>query len=59
MNGEKIFSLTAEELRNKYLEYIEQQVKENQISLGRQTNIKTYTKHYPDFVGKNTKILRK
>ena len=57
MNGEKIFSLTAEELRNKYLVYIEQQVKENQISVGRQTNIKTYTKHYLDFVGKNTKIL--
>jgi len=57
MNGEKIFSLTAEELRNKYLKYIEQEVKENQISLGRQTNIKTFTKHYLDFVGKNTKIL--
>ena len=27
--GEKIFSLTADELRNKYLDYIEQQVKEN------------------------------
>lgn len=57
MNGEKIFSLTADELRNKYLNYIEQQVKENQISSGRQTNIKTYTKHYLDFIGKNTKIL--
>jgi integrase len=54
--GEKIFSLSAEELRNKYLKYIEQQVKENQISSGRQTNIKTYTKHYLDFVGKNSKI---
>lgn len=57
MNGEKIFSLTAEELRDKYLIHIEQQVKENQISSGRQTNIKTYTKHYLDFVGKNAKIL--
>lgn len=54
--GEKIFSLTAEELRNKYLEYINKQVQENQLSVGRQTNIKTYTKHYLEFVGKNTKI---
>ena len=54
--GEKIFSLTADELRNKYLEYIEKQVQENQLSVGRQTNIKTYTKHYLEFVGKNTKI---
>lgn len=57
MNGEKIFSLTAEELRDKYLIHIEQEVKEKQISSGRQTNIKTYTKHYLNFVGKNTKIL--
>lgn len=57
MNGEKLFSITANELRNKYLEYIEKQVKEKQLSIGRQTNIKTYTKHYLNFVGKNTKIL--
>jgi integrase len=57
LTGEKIFSLTAEELREKYLKHIEQQVKENQLSVGRQTNIKTFTKHYLDFVGKNTKIL--
>ena len=55
-NGEKLFSLTAEELREKYLNYIEQQVKEKQISIGRQSNIKTFTKHYLDFVGKNSKI---
>jgi integrase len=57
MSGEKLFSITANELRNKYLEYIEKQVKEKQLSIGRQTNIKTYTKHYLNFVGKNTKIL--
>jgi len=57
MNGEKLFSITANELRNKYLEYIEKQVKEKQLSIGRQTNIKTYTKHFLNFVGKNTKIL--
>jgi len=55
-NGEKLFSLTAEELREKYLKYIEQQVKEKQLSVGRQSNIKTFTKHYLDFVGKNSKI---
>ena len=55
-NGEKLFSLTAEELRDKYLKFIEQQVKEKQISVGRQSNIKTFTKHYLDFVGKNSKI---
>jgi integrase len=57
LTGEKIFSLTADELREKYLKHIEQQVKENQLSLGRQGNIKTFTKHYIEFVGKNTKIL--
>ena len=57
LQGEKVFSLTANEFRNKYLEYIEKQVEENQISSGRRSNIKTYTKHYLDFVGVKTKIL--
>ena len=56
LTGEKLFSLTADELREKYLKHIEQQVKEKQLSLGRQGNIKTFTKHYLEFVGKNTKI---
>ena len=56
MNGEKLFSITAEELRNKYLLYIEKQVQENQLSVGRQGNIKTFTKHYLDYVGKTSKI---
>ena len=55
-SGEKIFSITAEELAIKYLEYIEKQVQENQLSVRRQSNIKTFTKHYLDFVGKKTKI---
>ena len=55
-SGEKIFSITAEELAIKYLEFIEKQVKENQLSVRRQSNIKTFTKHYLDFVGKKTKI---
>ena len=55
-SGEKIFSITAEELAIKYLEFIEKQVQENQLSVRRQSNIKTFTKHYLDFVGKKTKI---
>jgi len=55
-SGEKIFSLTSEELTIKYLEFIEKQVQENQLSVRRQSNIKTFLKHYLDFVGKKTKI---
>ena len=56
LNGQKIFSITANELRNRYLESVEELVTSGQLSKGRQTNIKTFTKHYVDFVGKNTKI---
>lgn len=56
LNGVKIFSISAEEFREKYLSYIQTLVDEGQISKGRQTNVKTFTKHYMEFVGKNTKI---
>jgi integrase len=56
LNGEKLFSLTASDLRNKYLEHVTELVEGGQISAGRLTNIKTYTKHYQDFVGKEAKI---
>ena len=56
LNGEKLFSLTANEMRERYLKYVQTLVDENQLSVGRQTNIKTFTKHYLEFVGKNTKI---
>lgn len=56
MNDEKIFSITAEELREKFLKHIEEQVKMKQLSAGRASNIKTYTKHYLEFVGRTTKI---
>jgi len=56
LNGEKLFSLTANEMRERYLKYVQTLVDEKQISVGRQTNIKTFTKHYLEFVGKNTKI---
>lgn len=56
MNGEKLFSMTADELRTRYLAHIQKEVDGDQLSKGRQTNIKTFTKHYLEFVGKNTKI---
>jgi integrase len=56
INDEKIFSITAEELREKFLKHIDEQVKLKQLSPGRASNIKTYTKHYLDFVGRTTKI---
>lgn len=56
LNGEKIFSISAKDLRDQYLDYIASLVKENQISKGRAGNIKTFTKHYMEFVGSTTKI---
>jgi hypothetical protein len=56
LNGEKLFSLTAEDLRKKYLEHVTELVAGGQISAGRLTNIKTFTKHYQNFVGKEAKI---
>jgi integrase len=54
--NEKIFSITLDELRNRYLEHIQQQVNSRQLSKGRAGNVKTYTKHCLEFLGKNTKI---
>lgn len=56
MNDEKIFSITAQELRDKFLAHVAQQVKMGQLSAGRAANVKTYTKHYLDFVVRTTKI---
>lgn len=55
-SGEKLFSMTAKELRTKYLEHVKEEVDANQLSEGRFTNVKTFTKHYLRFVGENTKI---
>lgn len=54
--NEKIFSITANELRDKYLEHVKANVQQNQLSRGRESNIKTFTRHYIDFVGKLSKI---
>ena len=56
LSGEKIFSISAEELRTRYLESVEELVTAGQISEGRGRNIKTYTKHWMEFVGKATRI---
>ena len=56
IQNEKIFSITLDELRNRYLKHIQSQVDSRQLSKGRQTNIKTYTKHCVEFLGKNQKI---
>ena len=55
-NEEKIFSITSFELRELFLKNIKEQVRLNQLSVGRESNIKTFTKHYLDFVNKNTRI---
>jgi len=55
-SGEKLFSMTAKELRSKYLEYIKEEVDSGQLSSGRLSNVKTFTKHYLRFVGEDTKI---
>ena len=55
-NGEKVFSIRATELRDRFIEHAEKQVGAGQLSKGRLTNIKTYTKHYMDFVGAQSQI---
>nr|MBA3756790.1 site-specific integrase [Nitrosomonas sp.] len=55
-NNEKIFSITAHELRVSFLVYIQNQVENKQLSIGRAANIKTSTNHYLDFVGKNSNV---
>lgn len=56
LNGEKLFSLTADELRTRYLAYLEELVLGEQMSAGRAKNLKTFTRRYVEFVGKSSKI---
>jgi hypothetical protein len=42
LNGEKLFSLTANEMRERYLKYVQTLVDENQISIGRQSKCTSY-----------------
>jgi integrase len=55
-HGQRVFSIRASELRDQYLEYIKKQVESDQLSIGRANNIKTFTKHYIDFVGSTSQI---
>jgi integrase len=56
LNGEKIFSLSADELRKKYLIHVGELVESGQTSEGRARNIKTFIGHYVRFVGATMKI---
>jgi len=56
LNHEKIFSISATELRDAFLISIQQQVDNLQLSVGRQGAIKTFTKHYLRFVTPAVKI---
>jgi integrase len=55
-SGEKLFSISAQELVERYMKYVQTLVDDKQIREGRLSNIKTHTKHYVEYVGKNTKI---
>lgn len=55
-SGEKIFSISAGELRERFVQHCTEKQNQNQISEGRLRNIRTYTKHYIEFVGTSTKI---
>ena len=55
-SGEKLFSITAEELRERFLKVQQELVDAGQLSQGRWNNIRTFTKHYLEFVGAKTKI---
>lgn len=55
-SGQKIFSLSTVELRDRYLEYIDELVASGQMSKGRQTNIKAFTKRFVEFAHRDKKI---
>jgi integrase len=56
LKNEKVFSISATELRDAFLIHIQNQVDNQQLSKGRQVNIKTFTKHYLKFVSAHSKI---
>ena len=56
LKNEKVFSITSSELRDDFLIYIQNQFDNQQLSKGRQSNIKTFTKHYLKFVNEKSKI---
>jgi len=55
-NGEVIFSINAEEFREKYLKYVDKLVEDGQMSKGRASCIRSFTLRYLEFVGKDKKL---
>lgn len=56
LKGEKLFSITAEELRDRWLEKQSELVEGGVLSRGRYSNMRTFTKHYLEFVGAKERI---
>jgi integrase len=56
LREEKIFSITAKQLVEKYLAYETERHESGQIRLGRLANVRTHVKHYLRFVGERTAI---
>ena len=56
LRDEKIFSISAKQLVDKYLEYENERYENGQIRLGRLRNIRTHVKHYLKFIGEKTAI---
>jgi len=54
--GRKIFSLTARELVDLYLQHQQRRVDDGHITQGRWETIKTQTKQFLRFVGENTSV---
>jgi integrase len=56
LRDEKIFSITAKQLVEKYVVYETERHESGQIRLGRLANVRTHVKHYLRFVGEKTAI---
>jgi integrase len=56
LRDEKIFSITAKQLVEKYVAYETERHESGQIRLGRLANVRTHVKHYLRFVGEKTAI---
>jgi integrase len=53
---EKIFSITAKQLTEKFIEFETERHENGQIRAGRLSNIKTHCKRYLEFIGQSTAI---
>ena len=54
--GQRIFSITAKELVERYLEYQTQRVSGGFITAERKQAVESYSKRFLEFVGENTKL---